>query len=447
MMRWGSLRIVCSAVAIGLAAPVEAADMDKDAAALLQNVQKRMEAQDKRIAELEARLTDKKMQEVRREEIMAIIEEINKDAEERTSLPSWMEDLKFYGDLRLRYQMDCWDTHSGSSGTAPDAKKRHRARFRVRFGIKKTWLDDQIEVGFRLATGSADADDWDDYGGSDPTSTNQTLTGVFSEKPIWIDLAYATYRPDAVPGFWITGGKFKNPFQTSSLFIDSDVNPEGVYAQYSIPGLGPVEPFVGFGYFILEESGQGHDVDMHGYAIGATWKITDDVKWTLVGNVWDYDNYEDAPVSSRGNTSGWTQDFLVVNLHTKVDFKAFNLPWSVFFDYAHNCREAESDPQLAGLDDAYHFGVKVGKNKRKGDWSVSYGYAWIEHNSLPGHITDGDFARTNRKGHVLKANYSITDAVTAGLSLFYTQPIRSTPISGASEDERLTLQADLVWKF
>ena len=446
-MRWTSLGIACTMLTLMFAAPAAAADKDEDVAALLQDMQKQMAAQDKRIAELEARLTDKKIREARREEILAVIEEINADANGRTSQPKWMEDLTFYGDFRLRYQMDCWDTHDGSDSTAPQAKRRHRARIRLRFGIRKTWLDDQLEVGFRLATGSADADDWDEIGGSDPTSSNQTLTGVFSEKPIWVDLAYATFRPDAVPGFWITGGKFKNPFQTSSLFIDPDVNPEGVYAQYTFSGLGPVEPFVGFGFFMLEESGQGHDTDMHGYTVGAAWKIADDVTLTAVANVWDYDNYEDAPVSSRGNTSGWTMDFLVLNLHTKLDFMAFDLPWSVFFDWARNCREAESDPQLAGMDNAYHGGVKVGKNKTKGDWSASYEYAWIEHNSLPGHITDSDFARANRKGHILSAKYNLTDAVTAGLKLYYTQPVRSAPIAGVSEDERFTLMADLVWKF
>ncbi|MFO7902329.1 MAG: putative porin, partial [Pirellulaceae bacterium] len=76
---------------------------------------------------------------------------------------------------------------------------RNRARFRLRFGIKKTWLDDQIEVGFRLASGSDD----------DPTSTNQSFDNFWSTKPVWIDLAYATWRPKAIKGLTVTGGNRK----------------------------------------------------------------------------------------------------------------------------------------------------------------------------------------------------------------------------------------------
>ena len=440
-MRWIILATACTMLT--LAAPAVAADKDKGVAALLQDMQKRMAAQDKRIAELEARLTDKKIRAARREEILAVMEEINADANGRTSLPSWLDNLTFSGDLRLRYEALCWSTHTGSASTAPSAKKRHRARLRLRFGIKKTWLDNQIEVGFRLATGEADSDDWDNYGGSTPTSANQTFTGIFSEKPIWIDRAYATYRPNALPGFWITGGKFAIPFQTSSLFIDTDVNPEGVYAQYTIPGLGPVQPFVGFGAFILNEVHQGHDTTVHGYSAGAIWQICNDVKLTVAGNVWDYDHYDDAPAALHGNTSN-SLDFFVVNLHTKLNFNAFDLPWAVYFDWGHNCEESESDEQWQNMSNAYHAGVKVGTNKKKGDWSATYEYAWIEANAMPGHIFDSDFGGLNRHGHIFKAGYNITDALIAAISLRYTQPIRSTAIAGVGEDDLLKVQADLI---
>ena len=419
---------------------------DKDVAALLRDMQSRIADRSKRIAALEARLTDTSIRQARREEILAVIEDINADAGGRTSLPGWLDNLTFSGDFRLRYEALCWSTHSGSSSTAPDAKTRHRARFRLRFGIKKTWLDDQLEVGFRLATGQADSADCDDFGGSVPTSTTQTFTGAFSEKPIWIDRAYATYRPKALPGFWITGGKFAIPFQTSSLFFDNNVTFEGAYAQYTVPGLGPVQPFVGFGYVIPNEVHQGHDTDMHGYTMGAAWKISDDVKLTVVGNVWDYDHYDEAAVPLCGNTSG-SPDFFVVNVHTKLDFKAFNLPWALTFDWARNCKESESAEQWRGMDSAYHAGIKVGRNKKKGDWSAAYEYAWIEANAIPGHLAEGGFGGPNRHGHILKIGYNITDALLAAISLRYTQPIRSTPIAGVGEDDLLKFRAELTWKF
>jgi len=433
---------------LAASSPLVAAETvnDEDVAALLRDMQKQIAERSKRIASLEARLTDAGARQARREEILAVLDEINADAAGRTSLPAWMDNLTFYGDFRLRYEALCWSTHTGSSKSAPDAKPRHRARLRLRFGIKKTWLDGQLEVGFRLATGQADSDDCDDFGGSLPTSTMQTFTGVFSEKPIWIDRAYATYRPKALPGFWVTAGKFGIPFQTSCLFFDNNINFEGAYAQYTVPGLGPVQPFVGFGYIILNEVHQGDDASMHAYTAGAAWKIRDDVKLTVVGNVWDYDQYDETPAPLCHNTAG-SPDFFVVNLHTKLDFQAFNLPWAVYVDWARNCKESESAAQWRGMDSAYHAGVKVGRNKKKGDWSVAYEYGWIEANAMPGHLTEGGFGGTNRHGHIFKLGYNITNALLAAVSVRYTQPIRSAPIAGVGEDDLLKFRAELTWKF
>ena len=49
---------------------------------------------------------------------------------------------------------------------------------------------------------------------------------------------------------------------------------------------------------------------------------------------------------------------------------------------------------------------------------------------------------TNRRGHQVGVAYNLMDSLTAGVTLFYTQPINA-----AVEADRFTLQADLVWKF
>ncbi len=118
-----------------------------------------------------------------------------------------------------------------------------RARFRLRFGFEKSWPDDDMMVGFRLASGA----------NSDPTTTNQTFAG-FQKYPIWIDQAYARWTPKAVPGLSVTAGKMPNPWETTDLVWDPDINPDGVWVRYNVPGLGPVTPFVGVGVFQLYES-------------------------------------------------------------------------------------------------------------------------------------------------------------------------------------------------
>ncbi|MGC9454041.1 MAG: putative porin [Phycisphaerae bacterium] len=405
-------------------------DDGEDLQTTIQVLKMQLREQQRRLDQLEQ--NQQQQEQLQRENLLEIVKEMQADASGRSSMPGWLEGLDFGGDLRLRFQTD----------DAGGDKDRHRARFRLRFGVEKSWMEDQLTAGFRLATGSADDEDWDELGGSDPTSSNQTFDGFFSQKPIWVDRAYVTYKPNAVEGLMLTAGKISNPIPTSSLFIDSDVNPEGAWGQYTHGAWGSFVPFVGAGFFVVEES-SGSDAVLMAYSTGFDWEVVDGVKWSMAGNVWDYDNYDTHVVSNRGNTTGWDLDFLVLNLHNQVKFRAMDLPMALYFDWAHNCREDETTAGLTGQDNAYHAGIKVGQNKRQGDWSARYEYFHIEANSMPGYWVDGDIGRANRRGHVAKAAYNLTDFMTAGLALFCTERIESTN----GDDKAFTLQADLVWKF
>jgi hypothetical protein len=350
-----------------------------------------------------------------------------------------MKGLKFYGDLRLRYRLD--DFNWGSTATT-EKKDRSRAQFRLRFGIEKLMFDNSIELGFRLASGE----------NNDPTSTNQAFTGNFSKKDVWIDLAYAKYMPKSIKGLAVVGGKMKNPWVLNDLFVDSDVNPEGVWAEYRVPGLGRVEPFVGAGYFMFAESAAGDDANLFASQAGLSWKITDNVKWTAAGFFHNWDSFSASGATIRGNSSPLTlvPEFQILGISNTLDFKVGKIPASVFFDWAHNAKAAATAAAYADEDEAYAFGVKLGQNKKKGDWSLRYTYGHMEANSLPSMITDADFGFANRKGHRASAEYNLLDNLIFGVTALSTQPIfapTTTSGSSAFEDRTLTLLFDLVWKF
>lgn len=379
-------------------------------------------AQNKEIVQLRAQLSDKGTSKARADEIRQIIKELKVDAGQRT-FPSWLENFTLFGDLRLRYHYS-----RDSSGKRDDSK----GRFRLRVGVKKTWMEKQMETGFRLASGSSD----------DPASTNQTFDDSFSEKKVWIDLAYAKHSPKAIKGFTIIGGKMKNPFVHTNMIWDSDVNPEGVWAIYAYPGCGSFEPFVGMGVFGVENTSSERDARLHAYQVGFNWKVVKDVKWTSALSYYDYDNYERHAKATSGNTGTTTlltaEEFETINLTNKVSWKAFGFPMSAYVDLAHNCAN-----ELGGQSDAFAVGYKIGKNKKKGDWSAKYKYALIQANSTPGRFNDSDFGHSNRKGHQLGFAYNITDYLSAGLNLFCTRPV-SAHSSGT--DQFLVL-GDLIWKF
>ncbi|HOF18065.1 MAG TPA: putative porin [Phycisphaerae bacterium] len=448
MRRWmtigsAALLLACLATPLRAQPRQDQGDMQTTVEALKQ----RLREQDRRIREQEARLAELEesrragatSQDAQREAIKKVLAEMKTDASTRSNLPGWLDNLKFGGDFRLRYQGDCFNW--GSTDSA-QKKTRSRARYRLRVGATKTWLDDQLEVVFRLASGESE----------DPTSTNQSFTGNYSDKPVWIDLAYAKYSPSAVKGLSVTGGKMKNPWRMNEIFMDSDVNPEGFWAEYQARKFGSVQPFVGAGYFVLRESSSDFDTTMYGVQGGVKWDVAKDVRYTAAGYWQDYDHYDTSGASARGNDSPLTHvpSFGVIGLANSLEIKAFGRPLSFYFDWAHNCAEADSVTDYAGANNAYYAGVKYGKNKKKGDWSAKYCYAYVEANSLPGNFVDSDFGHANRKGHVLKGEYNLLDDLTVGAALLLTEPIFSpTTTSGSSayEDRTVTAQVDLVWKF
>ena len=435
------------AMVMAVSAPLWAQSKEdqEDLRTTVEALKQRIKDQDRRIDELEnqkAAPATQQPQGSQKEAIREVLAEMKTESDKaKPALPTWLDGLKFAGDLRLRYEYNGYDW-----GATKDSEKkdRNRARVRLRAGVTKTWLDDQLEVGFRLASGE----------NNDPTSTNQSFTQDFSKKPVWIDLAYAKYTPKDLKGFSITGGKMIKPWVENEIFFDTDVNPEGFWAEYKAPKMGAIEPFVGAGYFIVNESASDKDSTMYIGQGGVRADIADGIKYTFAANYQEWTAYSSSGATPRGNDNPLDRvpGFRVINLTNNLDIASvFGRPVNVFADYAHNCGEAdEASARYDGQDNAFATGIKYGQNKKKGDWSVKYRFAWVEANALPGMFVDSDFGFANRKGHVIGGEYNILDSLTAGVNVFLTQPVFSpttTSGSSASENMTATLMADLVWKF
>lgn len=446
--------VVCLTLVLLFLLPgmARAQEGQEDLAAVVAALQEKLAQQDQQIKEQERRLaqleqappaatsqpaTCESLTPGQRQEVQAVVAEANA-AHKAPALPSWLDGLKFAGDLRLRYEYNGYDW--GTNGD--DKEARNRARFRARFGVMKTWLDNQLEVGMRIATGSD----------NDPTSTNQTFTDGFSKKDIWLDLAYAKYSPNAVKGLTVIGGKMVRPWIEDEIFFDSDVNPEGFWSEYKFARTGAFQPFVGAGYFVVNETSSGDDSTMYLAQAGTDVHLSENLLYTVAGNYQEWTDYYAAPVKARGNDSPVSRipGLRIVNLNNSLSFPLGGRPLAMSAAFAHNCGEGDANPDYTGQDNAFAAGIKYGQNKRKGDWSLRYRYAFVEANALPGNFVDSDFGFANRRGHIIGGEYNLLDSLTLGLGVFLTEPMFSpTTNSGsiASEDMTTTVMADMVWKF
>ncbi|WP_456713419.1 putative porin [Bradyrhizobium sp. USDA 4353] len=139
--------------------------------------------------------------------------------------PEWAQRIRFYGDVRARYQGSFFPTgndqfnainfnaiNSGSpydimsSSNFPTynaSQNRNQVRFRARLGMDAD-LTNGFLAGLRIATGESNS----------PVSTNQTLGGSgsnFSKYSLWLDRGYLKYQTPE-QNLIASIGRFDNPF-------------------------------------------------------------------------------------------------------------------------------------------------------------------------------------------------------------------------------------------
>jgi hypothetical protein len=98
--------------------------------------------------------------------------------------------------------------------------------------------------------------------------------------------------------------------------------------------------------------------------------------------------------------------------------------------------------------------VAFGSNKKKGQWQLTYQYKHLEADATWDAITDSDWGGggTDRKGHVLKGSYNVTDWWQLAATAFVTEKISDRTKSkhdvvGADGEELLRVQLDTAFKF
>ena len=139
----------------------------------------------------------------------------------KQGLPSWVQNIKLKGDLRLRYQ----NKHEKATGNY--TKDTNIGRVRMRLGLESK-VNDKLNLGIGIASGSGD-----------PRSTNISFGGYNEKKTLVLDYAYAKYSP--VPWLNFVGGKMllnDALWEPTDLIWDTDITPEGAVIQFN-KSLGP----------------------------------------------------------------------------------------------------------------------------------------------------------------------------------------------------------------
>jgi Putative porin len=158
-------------------------------------------------------------------------------------VPDWLARLQITGELRVRSQSEFYSDNNTDeyidfgaiNSTGPTdinanplvlpflntrENRLNRLRIRARLGVKAD-ISKEVQLAVRLATGDDNS----------PISTNQLLGGGLAKKNIWLDQAYVKLSP--VKWGSLTFGRMPNPFSTTDLLFDEDLNFDGVSGSLS----------------------------------------------------------------------------------------------------------------------------------------------------------------------------------------------------------------------
>jgi len=396
-------------------------------------------------SELQAELArDQKDQQIARQAQQETNEQIAATAKKTDTLSAfdqklaWAAKTQFKGDVRFRQET----VHNDG---VPNNKDQDRQRIRARLGAY-TEINSQVDTGIRIATGSND----------DARSTNQDLNNYFDKKSIWLDQGYIDYHPDAIKNLHLVGGKMPQQWVSMGDIIwDSDINPEGLAVTYKYPLSGSTELFGSAGHYTLKDNvdGEGvqfkHDLRLYAGQLGGRFALTDNLKLTLGGSLYAYDNDDSsacpttgtvtAPCALAVNGNSPGEQFKLYEGFGQLDIGGLSVPLSVYGQIVNN-DDASNDQDtgwLAGVKSKFY------------GFNVDYNYRDVQRNAVVGAFTDSDFANgyTGSRGSKLKVSYELDKNFSLGATYFMATSDQTNASLNKKDSDINTLQLDAEAKF
>ena len=394
------------------------------------------------------------------------------------AVPEWLDRLKWEGDFRLRYQNEMF-----ADSNAPEAffqvfgqnitnttENRERERLRLRLGLN-AHVTSGVDVGVRITTGNT----------SDPVSTNQTLGNAANKYSLVLDRAFIKYSP--IDSVSISGGRIPNPFFSTDLVWDDDLNFEGLAVSFK-PGEAEkreLKPAFTAGIFPLQEIEQNASVkaqDKWLYGAQATleWSPSTSARFKLGAAYYQYQDIASTlnptpstglydlsklPFSQKGNSRfifdsdanndgnpggavdsvyGLAADYRIANLTLVADFAEF-FPVHVIgtLDWARNLGFDQADilkrtgQNIKPETDGYQAKLTIGypNVSERHEWQAYVGYRYLERDAVLDAFTDSDFhlGGTNHKGFMIGGQYGIHKNTWLSARWMSSDEISGLPLS------------------
>lgn len=346
------------------------------------------------------------------------------------TVPDWVRGVRVSGDLRYRYD----DIDVGDA----DSRTRHRLRSRTALGVT---LSPELDLGLRIAAGN-----------ESPTSGNVTLGGGGSSKDLYLDRAWARWKPFS--GAYLTLGKMANTFAKpmgSQLLWDSDYTPEGVAFGWSDERLF----FNGAFHHLESDSNRDNRTTYWGVQGGTRLALAGDAelstaisylhmptsgKGSYYGAADDFVGNSSDCATSASSSCVYAQDFEVLEWYATLNLPVNGVPVAVYADVAQNL---DADR----YDTGWLAGLRVGKAAAAGSWHLGYQYDDVEADAVFGLLRDSDGANggADIRGHRLYGVFAMDSRWQLGVTWYFENEFGEDLTGVATDYDRITLETQFKY--
>ena len=382
-------------------------------------------------------------------------------AEKIVPLPEWTRRVRIGGDFRLRYEGDFFGSGNGvfvkpdnTTQLLNSTVDREMLRIRARLAITAK-VNNEVEVGFGLATGTT----------NNPVSTNATLGDTLNKKNLLLDTAYMKWDPYATLTLW--GGRFANPWFSTDLVWDQDLNFDGVAFTYK-PKFSPtLSMFLTAGAFAIQEvESSSRDKWLYAGQLGLQYRDDKRLTATVAAAIYDFahvtgrandpsrpgvNDYTAPQFQQKGNTLFDIDPSTTIKTAYAAEFRELNIGASINLgfwdplrvvlmgDYVNNIGydsakvNALTGHEVKKETAGYQVGLSIGypSTREYGQWKLLTNYKYLESDAVIDAFTDSDFhlGGTNAKGWTAGGDLGIGKNTWVSTRWITTNEISGPPLA------------------
>jgi hypothetical protein len=252
-----------------------------------------------------------------------------------------------------------------------------------------------------------------------------------------LDRFFIRWQPSDI--FDITAGKFANVYNNSELFMDNDVQPEGMFQRLHFKDLAPgwrqlsfilgetvvnMNPALGGNTFMLSAKGDtGFDMGFAQLDLSAGYHQYIGADILLNANTVAADKGLGARLVGNAQRNSTDAQFGIANSAATLRWQLFDVPMALSGDYLYNVLAPSKNQAVQGK-------LTLGQAREVGQGQLSYLFKYLEQDASVSAFVEDQLQGTDVMAHEVQASVKVWDNTTLFGTYQWSQRLSEADVAG-----------------